>query len=147
MSEALQQEPSGEYPHKIELNDGESARMFVSKEPNSDKKLSVSLKAIKSSDSSWTLSAEYDEKIQEVHLNQENYYGQIATEGCICRREMPYINLSKIIPVEWENTSNNFHFDKGEIILKRSNIEIHSTLLNLTFLKEPKKIKSIVRLN
>ena len=141
MSEFENGEKIVEMKSKIELSDGQIVLMHISRTGNSDECIDVILKSRLQPDLSCQLSAEYGDQNQEIQLSCDNYYGEISTEESICRRNVPYINLSSIIPLDWSETREVFRLYKGGGVLlnPRNNFEIYASVPNITFIQPESK--------
>lgn len=125
-----------EMKRKIELNNGQLALMRISRFGKPNEYIDVLLKAIRQTDSMQLL-AEYGNQNQVIEIGENDTHGEILTEDCVCKRDVPYINLTPIIPQNWHETLEILHAYKGGAILKSiNNLEICSPELpNITFMQ------------
>lgn len=125
-----------EMKRKIELDNGQEGLMRISRTSNPNEYVDVSLKVIHQY-GSWQLSAQYDNQNQVIKFDENDTHGEISTEDCVCRRGVPYINLTPIIPQNWHETREILHAYKAGTILKSTdNLEISSPELpNIAFKK------------
>ena len=127
-----------EISRKVEFNNSQEVLMRISRTGNPGEYIDVLLKAIRQSDSSWQLLSEYNDQKQKIQLSKDNEHGEISAEDSICRRiQVPYINLSPILPENWHETREVFHQYKGAelLLLPRNDLNLFSSVPNITFIK------------